>query len=135
MVNSYRFKDKEKTSFPEKLVLYFGTSEKQYEKIKEEGLKPTRFTQDDLSEIIDFFGIQSPRPNSLYLGTANFAYNQAICQSQKDDSKPVVLEVLVENKSLAPDEKSLKQSVRESYQTIGSVAHIGPINKTRIYRL
>ena len=125
----------------EEIKLYHGTTSVYLDSILEKGLLPREKTGNSNYEVQYVWGasdIFESYPDRVYLTNnpdrAKMLGEEAV---NVNDGEVIVLEVLVSQENLLPDEDSKKQTWQESLEYMGSVAYKGIItpDKIKVYNI
>jgi len=125
----------------EEIKLYHGTTSVYLDSILEKGLLPREITGNSNYEVQYVWGasdIFESYPDRVYLTNnpdrAKMLGEEAV---NVNDGEVIVLEVLVSQENLLPDEDSKKQTWQESLEYMGSVAYKGIItpDKIKVYNI
>jgi len=125
----------------EEIKLYHGTTSVYLDSILEKGLLPREKTGNSNYEVQYVWGasdIFESYPDRVYL-TNNPDRAKMLGEEAVDvnEGEVIVLEVLVSQENLLPDEDSKKQTWQESLEYMGSVAYKGIItpDKIKVYNI
>lgn len=125
----------------EEIKLYHGTTSVYLDSILEKGLLPREETGNSNYEVQYVWGasdIFESYPDRVYL-TNNPDRAKMLGEEAVDvnEGEVIVLEVLVSQENLLPDEDSKKQTWQESLEYMGSVAYKGIItpDKIKVYNI